>query len=246
MARLRAVKCLRELRGKSRPRLMLLSDGKHYAVKFKKRKEDGLSAPFKDYLAALLARELKTPVPRGRLVHIGAPFIVRRLPEFRRVILSGNHFASRYVPGSIPLRALPGLRRRQLLNPEAFAQMVVFDHWIGNLDRNGRHILLKPRGRFYQVYLIDHGFSFKETPLRRPIPRRIYRQCAALIAGPKEIHKAVERVLGLSEQRLRALIDCLPYDWMMERGRKKALIRYLAQRSRALPGVLTRFCSGYV
>jgi hypothetical protein len=155
---IRAVACLRRMRGGSQAYMIAASDDREYVVKLRGNPQ-GDRVLANELLATRLARMIGLAVPDSAIIEVDADFI-RKHEELvfdlgtRRVAPEAGHqFGSRVVSNAVHVS-----EERKCGNRQAFAGMLAFDKWTSQMD--GRQALYVPKGRKWTVTFIDFGYVF--------------------------------------------------------------------------------------
>jgi hypothetical protein len=224
----RAVECIRRLRGASQPCLMRGDDGHIYVVKFQNNPQH-VRVLANEMLATRLGCLMGLPVPESAIVEVPAELVAgnpdlefqvgsRRIPG-----APGRQFGSRY-PGdpsqTLVVDFLPDrlLRKVRKLD-ELFLGAYVFDKWTCNCD--GRQVVfyrsVDDEDSSYSAWLIDHGFcfndgewNFPDHQLRGLYSRRfVYESVSSLQSFEPFLH----RIENLQPDQLEACARAIPREW---------------------------------
>ena len=226
--RVRAVECIRRMRGASQPCLMRSDDGQIYVVKFQNNPQH-VRVLANEMLAARLGCLMGLPVPAPAVVEVPAELIAgnpdleielgaRRIPG-----TPGLQFGSLF-PGdpsqTLVVDFLPDrLLRRVRKLADLFLGAYVFDKWTCNCD--GRQVVfyrsVDDEDSSYSAWLIDHGFcfndgewNFPDHQLRSFYPRRfVYESVRSLDA----FDQFLRRIENLELAQLRACAREIPPEW---------------------------------
>jgi hypothetical protein len=158
MQKVESVKIIEIIRkseqGRSEPYLCEGEDGNRYYVK---GRQSGARTPITEWLAAHLARALNLPVPNFCLVTISADLLAVTPPELK-AIGECIAFASQEVPFT------SWLEQANIDNiPESLQRdLLVFDWWLCNDDRNKGNINLLWRTDVQALVVIDHNLAFDD------------------------------------------------------------------------------------
>ena len=252
------------MRGGAQAHLLEADDGHWYVVKFRNNPQHR-RVLVNELLSAGILEYLKITVPETALIQLPADFLAAN-PEIhlqigtRRIeIEPGWHFGSRY-PGD-PLRLavydfLPDTLLEQVVNPEDFRAVLVFDKWTANAD--GRQCVFyramvreaavggsraRPRPGFV-AQMIDQGYAFNgphwdfpESPLQGLYARRLVY---AGVRSLDDFQPWLDQILHFPEEVLDRAWKRLPAEWVD--GEEEALERMLEQfweRRRRLPELIT-------
>lgn len=238
--RVRAVECIRGMRGASQPFLLRCDDGANYVVKFRNNPQNARVLA-NEMLASRLALQIGLPVPEPAFVEVPqelvAQTLVLEIGGRREPCEAGLQFGSRY-PGD-PTRTLvvdflPDrlLHRVKNLTP-AFLGGFIFDKWTCNCD--GRQLVfyrsIDEEGSSYSASLIDHGFcfndgewNFPDNAIRGLYPRRsVYEG----VRGFRSFEPYLSRIVNLEAEQVKACLEGIPDDWC---GEAPAELERLAER----------------
>jgi len=227
----RAVECVRRMRGASQPRLLRCEDGGDYVVKFRNNPQH-VRVLANEMLASRLGRLIGLPVPAPAFVDVPLDLVVSNptleleIGARRELCLPGLQFGSRFpgVPGQVlVVDFLPDSLLRKVNNlAHVFAGALVLDKWTCNCD--GRQVIFyrstDHEGLAYSVALIDHGFcfndgdwTFPDSPIRSLYPRRsVYRD----VRGFESFEPYLSRVENLKVSELEACVRGIPEEWCGE------------------------------
>lgn len=248
-------------KGKSHPQILLLSDGREYVVKFKMN-FDGIHrhttrSLVNEWLAGKLGALLSLPVVPFETVHIPQSFIDANKILLKRNFMPGTQFASLFIPNCITLdKGITPPHKNQIRNREAIAALIVFDHWVGNVDRARSNILLQPNtDGSYDFHMIDHGDCFpgkfqwtKETLQQGHQAltfKAAYKWCVSVVKDRNQLYSFVEKVRTLSDELIDQVIQAIPDDWEVDREEKEALRDYLVKGKDVLPQLVENFADQY-
>lgn len=247
------VRLINPMPGKSSPQLIEFSNNGCYVVKFKNSKH-GTRALVNEYVVAKLAEILAFPVVPTRIVYMTKAFIENQSKLQRHGFTEGNQFASLFIPNAKGLPKndddFPG--REEVKNAADAAGILVFDHWVNNLDRGSQNILLQSLpDNSYQVYMIDHGKCFPggfywTTKTLKKEPKKVLKKksnlwCASLLDSPDEMTPYIDRIINIPEERIFEIVNKIPEDWQVSDAEKTALSDYLIRSRMVLSKLMDRF-----
>lgn len=172
----RAIRCVRKMRGGAQAHLVEASDGRYYVVKFAQNPQ-GRRILVNELVSSVVLRQLGVATPEVAFVTVDDEF-QRRNPECwtgredRRIPVSaGVHFGSRYPAsrGEWPIYDfLPDPLLRKVYNRDNFLGVLVADKWMSNAD--GRQAIFyrgavevggKQMGDHWVAFMIDNGSMFQ-------------------------------------------------------------------------------------
>lgn len=243
------VQWIEPLKGCSAPQLLLFSDGHRYVVKFKGNRQ-GTRLLVNEYVIGRLAELLSLPVPPFVNIPIDEKFLKKYKSLSTLRFQPGTQIAFRYVEDAITFPSPPQLKRKRIVNHHHLPQILVFDHWISNSDRNRFNILLRlVAPKRYSLYMIDHGncfpsgFKWKAKSLKaKPNLKKwlsFHQWCLQQLKSKEEIFSFVKAIEDLSPERIYETIHSIPQDWSVSKKEKEALFKYLVQGKGYLPRIMT-------
>jgi hypothetical protein len=242
--------------GRSSPQLILFSDSHKYVVKFKNNRQGDLVL-VNEYIANKLARLLKLPIPAFRTVWISEQFIQDNPVLLEHKFKAGHQVASRYIDNSFMLNTkfarLTRLGKTDIINRNKAAGLIVFDHWVSNIDRNLRNVLLEPDGKQYYIRMIDHANCFQRS-VKNPnrfLPLEVryfssYEWCVSLLNKKEELTLNVNRILDIPKDKIKEIVQSLPEDWQVSEEEKKRIYRHIEHARNDLPRIIDLFIDQYV
>ncbi|MBP1966969.1 HipA family kinase [Paenibacillus aceris] len=258
MGRIKPVSYVKPMSGgRSSPHLILFDDGHKYVVKFKNNPQGNWVVTY-EYIVNTLAKRLQLPIPQYKVVKIRSQFIKENKELEKIGFKPGNQFASQYIEDSVTFLNLPSnLTRDQLVNADQIAGLIVFDHWIGNSDRNTKNLLFLPadaEGNQYEFKMIDHANCFNistSNPERKFLPlkvrkKEIYRWCNTLLDDTKQLNSYVDRILEIKNEEIYKLIYSMSSDWLVDEDAKERLYRHIKYAKKALPKTIDDYIKWYL
>ncbi|MDD9269973.1 HipA family kinase [Paenibacillus sp. GCM10023248] len=258
MGRIKPVSYVKPMSGgRSSPHLILFDDGHKYVVKFKNNPQGNWVVTY-EYIVNTLAKRLQLPIPDYKIVKVRSRFINENKELASIGFKSGNQFASRYIEDSVTFLNLPGsLAREQLVNADQIAGLIVFDHWIGNSDRNPKNLLFLPTesdSQRYEFKMIDHANCFNistSNPERKFLPlkvrkKEIYRWCNTLLKDTQQLKSYVDRILEIKNKEIYELIQSMSSDWLVDEQAKDRLFRHIKYAKKALPATIDDYIKWYL
>jgi hypothetical protein len=231
-------------KGYSKPQRILFSDGRTYAVKFKNN-PSGTRILVNEYISGKLAQLLSLPVVPFEVVKISDDFIKANPIFLKHKFQAGNQFASLYIDNCIHL-SKDSPNQVKIKNRDHLAGILVFDLWIGNTDRKEGNVLLQPleNGEYY-LHMIDHGRIFADakwtikTLKKKPkmaVDHRVHKWFVSQ-SQKEEIHKAIETILALPDEKISEVINSIPDDWDVSKDEREALVERLVNSKPLLPKI---------
>jgi hypothetical protein len=233
----RYVTPLRE--GGSLPALIEADDDGLYVLKFRAAGH-GAKALIAELVSGEIARLLGLPVPEIVFAELH-PDLARTEPdpEIHALIhdSAGLNLALDFLPGSVTYDPATGAPPGDLAS-----RIVWFDAYVTNVDRTARNTNMLRWHR--RLWLIDHGSTLyvHHSPGWESEPERARRAFPAIREHVLLRHAgrldAVDGELAahLSEERLSAIVDLVPRDWLTSDGggdgsrERDAYRRYLVDR----------------
>lgn len=234
--------------GVTAPRLMLGADGHLYVVKLMNNKV-GPKALANEWLGWRLARRIGLCVPRCEQVEVTRSLLVRS-PRLRKVhAAEGVHFGSRYLAGCEYVGR--GVMQRAV-NKDEVVGVMLFDHLLYNDDRtlNRKNFLARWEGRGYHIYAIDHshllgsGRWSAESLLRRSETdsvnqRRVFGWLLRYHLTKDKLAPYVTRILSITEDEVRAVLEEIPPEWLTE-AERDVVLRFWQMRQREVVDIAER------
>lgn len=258
MGRIKPVSYVKPMSGgRSSPHLILFDDGHKYVVKFKNNPQGNWVVTY-EYIVNTLASRLQLPIPQFKIVRIRSDFIKENKELAKIGFKSGSQFASQFIENSVTFLDLPNnLAKEHIVNADQIAGLIVFDHWIGNSDRNTKNLLFLPAdkdGNRYEFKMIDHANCFNistTNPERKFLPlkvrkKEIYRWCNTLLDDKKQLKSFVDRILAIKNEEIQELIHSMSGDWLVDDQTKDRLYRHIKYAKKALPKTIDEYIKWYV
>lgn len=220
-----AVQHIRRMRGGAQSHLMRCSDGNLYIVKFQNNPQ-GVRVLANEMLATRLAESVGLPVPPSEVVFV-EEWLVKSTRELNIRLAHGNvacasglQFGSRYIAdpsdGQV-LDYMPVEMLERVRNLAAFAGMLAFDKWTGNIDGRQAAFLRKRHERNYAAVFIDQGYcfnaeswTFPDNPLRGIFG---HPEVYAPIQGWQSFEPWLARIEGMPPDRIFSIADEIPPEW---------------------------------
>jgi hypothetical protein len=240
--------------------VILFSDDKKYVVKWNATSNKRAKEVVNEYVAGNLATLLSLPVVPFELVYIPADFISNtpKLKSKKHTFNPGCHYACLFIENSIELselnKSLPS--KTDVINHEMLAAMVVFDHWVHNIDRTMSNLLLEKRNNeVFYVHLIDHGKCFPggynwsvntlRTKSNDGLPFRETYHWVFSILNEEDFTQFVEKIINLPNERIFEVIRSIPEEWQVSKEESEALFQYLVKQKNQLPDLVANFIEQY-
>lgn len=161
---------IRDYQTASTPLLVLGDDYNQYVVKSGQGKYPAYYL-ISEFLSYYLLKLWGIPTPEAVVITVDPEDIEQAIYDKKIASLHKKHFYKNICFGS-SLIARPlemqqffdtkDLKSSYLLNPETFLKIALFDIWIENEDRKptNYNLLAKLSGNKYELYAIDHSFTF--------------------------------------------------------------------------------------
>lgn len=242
VSRVSAVQHIRRMRGGSQSHLMRCSDGESYVVKFRNNPQHP-RVLINELLGARLAEISGLPVAAPALVEVDE-WLIRHTPElcFQNATSitpcdAGLQFGSRCVVNPLHGRAIdymPVDQLRRVRSLKAFAGMLVFDKWTGNVDRRQVVFWRYSREQKYRASFIDQGYCFNAGEWTFPDHALggIYHDDTVYknIEGWESFEPWLSRIESMSEDFITSIVADIPSEWIVDNGEISALILALIDR----------------
>ncbi|WP_416149885.1 HipA family kinase [Salipaludibacillus sp. HK11] len=238
-------------KGSSRPRphLFTCNDGQKYAVRLMIDNKS-IRPLVNEFVAYRLAERLDLPVPKTSIVHV-SDNLIQNSSRFPKNIVPGNHFGSFYYIDTILPTKKSIFRCR---NVDKIADMLLFDIWINNRDRNLTNILVRKKKQDYQLILIDHDKVFNhrdwkgENLIKNMSENKLeYRwgrnqkYFRNFINSKAAVKKSLRRIEALPKSEIAFIVNAIPKEWCVSSKERNTLVRFLELRKFRLGKVVNRF-----
>ncbi|WP_134704983.1 HipA family kinase [Ammoniphilus sp. YIM 78166] len=245
------VRFVKSLTGKSRPQLILFSDGFEYVVKFKNNRQ-GTRVLVNEFVVGHLAQLVDLPIIPFKIAVIPEDFIRENKKLQQRQFEPGHQFASLYLDNCRGLSEEFSPSKSEIANVRQLMNLIAFDHWVSNTDRGKNNILLEcfpqsPR----QVYIIDHancfpgGFKWTAETLKgsskKVLDRFVHQWCFKLMGDPEELFLSIYKILALSDHAISSVINSVPEDWEVSKEEKEGLFFHLIEAKKRLPELMAKY-----
>ncbi|WP_163182603.1 HipA family kinase [Neobacillus sedimentimangrovi] len=236
-----------KLDGKSNNHLITFNDGHDYAVKFFQPQCN--KSLVNEWVGYCLGRYLGLPIPFGRIVEI-PPDFSPHIPELAELNYTKYQFASRYIPNC--LNGHQVLDVQQIVNESSLAGIIVFDYWVGNLDRTRKNILLREeQPNTYHLWIIDQaeifgGFDWGIEDLEN-LPSNIissttHKFIAKHVKEEEQFFAQLELIQTLPILLMEEIVTLIPEEWNVSNEERKAIVTALIiRRNKVLPKLLEKF-----
>ncbi|SDN59889.1 hypothetical protein SAMN04487897_103291 [Paenibacillus sp. yr247] len=258
MGRIKPVSYIRPMSGgRSSPHLILFSDNHKYVVKFKNNPQGNWVVTY-EYIVNTLANRLQLPIPHHKIVRVSGSFIKHNEKLAKVGFKSGNQFASRFIEDTMMFTDLSSnITKEQIRNVDQIAGLIVFDHWVGNSDRNPKNLLFLPAddgSKQYDFRMIDHANCFNistTNPERKFLPlkvrkKEVYRWCNTLLDNKKQLSSFVDRIMEIKNDEIYELIHSMSGDWLVTDEDKEILYKHIKYAKKALPETIDDYIKWYV
>lgn len=258
MGRIKPVSYIQPMSGgRSSPHLILFDDGHKYVVKFKNNPQGDWVVTY-EYIVNSLASRLQLPIPRYKIVRVSGSFIEKNEKLAKIGFKSGSQFASRFIENTVLFTDLSStLSKGQIRNVDQIAGLIVFDHWVGNSDRNPKNLLFLPTNdgsNQYEFRMIDQANCFNistTNPERKFLPlkvrkKEVYRWCNTLLDSKKQLSSFVDRILEIKNEEIYDLIYSMSSDWLVNEEDKYRLYKHIKYAKKALPKTIDHYIKWYL
>ncbi|MGM0902975.1 MAG: HipA family kinase [Bacillota bacterium] len=257
----------KKLEGKSNAHLISFSDGNDYVVKFF---QPGFEKTLpNEWIGYCLARYLQMPVPYGRIVDIPSEFLKKvqdekkgegatEVPDFSQLSDVPYQFASLYVADCVNGHEVADINA--ITNSASFANIILFDYWVGNQDRTRKNILFQAQelaqGQdqdqgIYHLWAIDHaeilgGFNWQLADLEGLsdgiVKSMAHKIMASFIESEEEFYKQLEVIQTIPILLIEEIVTLIPDEWGVSKEERKAIVTSLLyRRHKVLPKLIRRF-----
>ena len=230
------------LRGRSRPLVLSLADGRLAVTKLKGNPQT-THALVADLVATRLGRLVGAPVPEPLLVHVPTARL-RDIPPLRsRPWISGLQYGALYVGGATPVQ--PATDAAGLVNRHLLPLAALFETWIDNTDLKPSHLLAVPGSAGPSLLVVDHGHALPGAP--RWTPASLAAGLAdlpdlrALLALHRaaglafDLRPAIDTCMAVSDAQLTELVADVPREWGLPASHAESLLSFLRRRRASLP-----------
>ncbi|GEB33370.1 MULTISPECIES: HipA family kinase [Brevibacillus] len=143
---------------------------------------------------------------------------------------------------------------KHLHNPEQLLLTFVFDIWICNIDRHGGNLIVFPKGKHYDFYLIDHGSAVLGGVTWRKIhwsadywlnvskynfhyPRGL----RAYIRTFRQLLPHVDKIEKIPEHMIRDIVETVPEN-VLPKLEKEMVVEMLLYRQKKLREMVVAWC----
>lgn len=232
--------------GGTKPFLLIGEDGNQYYTKFKENPESSRIL-INEYVCSQIAEIFD--IPKAENVFIDATDIFIEVfgeeisNHIEEMPKTGLHFGSLKLDSVYPITSSDAILKAE--NPECLPSILLYDHLIGNRDRqyNSGNILISETPR--KIFAIDHSEAFEIGPLwdatqlkhRISLPIEpfdmggyVYTKWIEHIKDPHPFSAFFNNLLRLTDDVLWNIIDKTPDEWLITNNEKQMLFRYLAFR----------------
>lgn len=242
--------------GCTKPYYIICDDGEIYAVKFKQNPE-GPRVLANEFVCSKLAKLLDLPVPTPAIISVEKRFIEdfgnQISAHVGEDIKPGYHFGTQKIDKVFPIENADMLKSAQ--NKFIIPEILLFDHWIGNSDReSNKGNLLFNFGKM-EIAVIDHTHAFELGPIWTAadlkqrigesiqiynIGGNIYKKLVPFINGFNPFHAIQTKMSGLTSEDLWYIINSTPEEWELSDEEKAVLLEYLVDRLYRMDEVLEK------
>lgn len=225
--------------GVTAPILVRADDEAAYVVKLKNNRL-GAKVLVNEYIASRFAEYVDLCFPPSDVITFTEEFIAGSRRLTKRKARPGLHFASKYIDhASYVHRYHMGFVK----NKDQIAGVMLFDHLMHNADRtlNGKNMLLKRAQDGYILYAIDNSHLFGSGRWRTEnLPvwadrvkinrRRAYGTMLKHYLRPEDFRPYVEQFKMMDEEKIAAIVDSIPAEWLDDDAAREALKDFLVKR----------------
>jgi hypothetical protein len=207
-------------------RLVRADDGSDWVAKGK---------PFSHYRPYEAANELIA----WRLAKaVGLPVLDARILRCRKQMC----FGTRLMPEGTFERRLTAKRYRSCVNRNICPLVLLFDAWLGNVDRHEENLLPRRIANEWQLVLIDHGsvlvhplLTIDELADKVDAPLRNYGMHAlkSVYDAPLAMYRALDAVEFVPEADIARCVADVPTELLGDQD-KAVVERFLTERRRLL------------
>ena len=229
--------------GKSGPQLFECDDGKRYVVKFMSNpfQGDTRKSLVNELISNKLARYLNLPVPVGQVIYFSID-LIKQIPELEAYnIQPGPHFGTIFHENSV--LPIEHERIKKCVNLSDMPGIIVFDHWVLNLDRadNLFNLIIVEGEEYNKLYMIDHDRSFysrerdlltlkNKEQLIEILWGDIYRQFKPFIREMDTFLKYVKAIEDFPNHEIENIVYSMPEEWISNKGELNAIYAFLIER----------------
>lgn len=242
--------------GTTRPYYVHCSDNNTYAVKFVQN-PNGPRILVNEYICAEIGIDLKLPLANPTLIYSGADFVNDYGAEISshldaKSIQVGMQFGTLKVKKATLITSTAMLGEAK--NLEIIPEIIIFDQFICNGDRgqNMGNLLFDIEKK--EIVVIDHTHAFKLGSLwdaqqlkhhmiGKPFEMfetdgYVYKKLIHFIDGYNPFHSILEKISGMTDDRLWHIINGVPEEWLVSIEEKELLHQYLCDRKKRIEEVL--------
>lgn len=222
--------------GVTSPQFFRADDGNMYVVKLHNNRL-GIKVLINEYLGAEIGKILQLCFPASDVIELNANTVYPAVPV---QLVSGRHYASRYIAGS---QYIGSCNLRRVDNIAAMAGVILFDHIFHNADRtyNKKNLILKRQSRGFRIYAIDNSHLFGSgrwtvgslQALANQIKlysRNTFGLLLKYYLSVQDSYPYLDRLCRLSEAELTAIIGQIPAEWPLTPEEQAAIQAYVRQR----------------
>lgn len=240
--------------------VILFSDGKKYVVKWNGSEKDRAKEVVNEYVVSKLAGHLSLPVVPFELVYIPDEFIMQtpELHSKKYIFRSGTHIGCLFIENSLDFKTVLGAFPSvgEVKNSDMLAGMIVFDHWVYNIDRTKSNLLLERLSEGnYHVHMIDQGKCFPggynwnaktlSQTQKDKFNYQVTYQWAFSLLTQEDILSFINKIYYFSNELIYEVIQSIPEDWEVSNEERQALYNYLVEYKNHLPNIMTNFIDKY-
>ncbi|MFC4768693.1 HipA family kinase [Effusibacillus consociatus] len=232
----------------------VLCGGETFVVKFMQNPE-GVRVLANEFICSKLAEMLQLPIPTPAIIEVRQTFIEDHGNEVANhvgeSITAGNHFGTKRLKKAYQVTSAEMLHMAK--NIHVVPEILLFDHWIHNSDRdrNGGNLLFDAVRM--EVVIIDHTHAFDLGPLWNATQLKqrlndqfsifdtsgyVYKKLVPYIRGNRPFHSILDKMSRLTRDDLWNIIKSVPEEWNVSEEDKIALHSYLWNRLNRIEQVL--------
>lgn len=222
----------------SHPHLIRASDGNDYVVKF--AENSTFSSIVAEYVCGKLATKFGLSVLEPAIIMLDADFIGSSVSLSERQIRAGLHLGTKRISQTFDLsdEMAQNIQPKNIVNINQVPDMISFDIFVNNKDRNhGNSILAPTTDKKFKYVLLDHGECFGGSSWSRDVAERMKYEPSkipwntSLITGLDQFRAPVQRMTRISREDIREIVYSMPSEWMWDDTSIQSLILALNDRT---------------
>ncbi|RNJ80396.1 MAG: hypothetical protein D9C04_01555 [Nitrosopumilus sp. B06] len=221
----------------SRPHLILADDGNQYVVKFAQNAD--LPSIVAEYVCGMLAAKFNLRVLDPIVIMLDADFIRNSVLLRDREIQAGPHLGTKMINTVFNLNGNTSKKiyPKKIINRDQVPNMISFDIFVNNKDRNpGNSILVPVNDDKFEYVLLDHGECFGGSNWDGDIAKKMKYELSEihwdtrLITGVGEFIIPMQEMTQISSRDVQQIIDSMPRAWVWDDKSTQSLILALSNR----------------